>query len=210
MRNLYCWFACAVIISILVIFLTGCGISFRPRSYDAPPEDDVYYEERNYGSYYDTAPAPRTYYYHDPTYDPWTMGTYYQYYSGPPRADRDSSGSTTGSAQSESKRPAVKARDSASVNQSNAPNKERASLRSDKLGMRERRKVGSEPTSSSINRQEVKRNVRRGTAQAPQRKESTNESREKRRREQAQASSRKTRSESAKPESEESEEEGKE
>ena len=98
MRNFHYRFMFAIIISALTIFLAGCAIGIRPRDYDEIQEDDVYYEESVYGSYYNTGYRPSSSHYYDPNYDPWTMGTYYQNYSGPPRTDRSSGSSNASSA----------------------------------------------------------------------------------------------------------------
>lgn len=177
MRTLYCRIVFVVMISTLIIFLAGCAIGIRPRSYDVPPEDDTYYEESVYSSYYDVGPRTSIHY-SDPNYDPWTMGTYYQRYSGTPRADRSSGSSDTGGARSENKRPAVKGRDSTSVHQSRAPSNEGTSLRR-KSTVRERRKTSSEPSSSSTTHQKVRRDVKQRRTQTSRKKEPAHEKQKK-------------------------------
>ncbi len=88
MKNLNCRFVFAAMIPALIIFLSGCSIGVKPRSRDVPPDDDVYYEESDSGSYYRRS---NSYRHSDANYDPWTMGTYYEHYSGPARSNSSSS-----------------------------------------------------------------------------------------------------------------------
>jgi hypothetical protein len=164
-KILHCRIAFVVTISTSIILLAGCAIGIRPGSYDVPPEDDAYYEESVYSNYYNVGTWTSSYDY-DSGYDPWTMDTYYQYYSGSPRADRSSGSSSTGGARSEGDRPAMKGRDSTSIYQSRAPGSERSSIR-------RRRTASSEPSSSSVTRQKVKRDVKRETTQTSREKDSS-------------------------------------
>jgi hypothetical protein len=175
MRDLHCGLIFAVIMSTLVIFLAGCAIGVRPRSYDVPAEDDAYYEEPVYGPYYGVGTGQSDYY-RDPSYDPWTMSTYYQYYSGPPRTDRSSDSQTAGGTESENKRPAVKSRNSTSVHQSRAPSSERVSSTKERTGTQRSKNTSSESGRSPINRQKVRTNTRRGTTQTVQEEQQADES----------------------------------
>ena len=183
-RRYYCSIF-TILICSLVIFLVGCGISVRPRSYDVPPDDDGHYEESAYSSYYRSTPRTEVYHY-DTSYDPWTMGTYYQHYSGSPRASGSSGSSSTSTDRVESKRPEVRGRDSASVNQSRAPSKEKASLKRNRSSIRERTERSSETNHSSITRQKARRETQRGKTNTTQRSQSNTGSHAKQRREQRQ------------------------
>lgn len=158
MRVLYCRFVFAVTISTLLIFLAGCAIGIRPRSHDAPTEDYDYHEESIHRPYYDAGAGSRTYYY-DSNYDPWTMGTYYQHYSGPPRSSGSSDSSNASSTRSETKRPAVKGRDSTSVRQSKAPSNGTTSLRKNRSSISGQTETSSESSSSSVAHRKVRRNA---------------------------------------------------
>ena len=153
MRDSHSKLISVVIMSaLLVTFLAGCGVSVRPRAYEAPLEDDTYYESSPYGSFYGSGSG--NYYYADPNYDPWTMGTYYQNYSGPYAGSTGSSSSSSGTSV-ERDRPTAKTRDSSSILQSQAP-----SLRKSRSSIRERTTTGetsSESKSASITSQKRKR-----------------------------------------------------
>jgi len=201
MRRLHCRPVVAFIIPVMVVFLAGCGVSVKPRSYDVPPEEDAYYEESGYGSYYDSGPRVNTYHYYDPNYDPWTMGSYYQYYSGPPRTGGSSGGSGTGTLQSEnnrveSKQPTEQSRTSVSPRKSKAPSSERSSSvrnRASRLSQQDKTRRSSrsavsdqkvrssarQKTDRSANRVQVKkREVRTRTTTRKTRQKSDNEKEE--------------------------------
>ncbi len=182
MRNFHYRFMFAIIISALAIFLAGCAIGIRPRDYDEIPEDDVYYEESVYGSY-NTGYYPSSSHYCDPNYDPWTMGTYYQNYSGPPRTDRSSGSSNASNARADNKRPAVKGRDSTSTHQTKAPDKGTTSIKRTRSTSRQYNKSSS----SSVSHRKA-RSTSRGTTQ---KKQTTDKSRVSRRRTQTRTSSQK-------------------
>lgn|GEM_PF-1733558 len=201
MRRLHCRPVVAFIIPVMVVFLAGCGVSVKPRSYDVPPEEDAYYRESGYGSYYDSGPRVNTYHYSDPNYDPWTMGSYYQYYSGPPRTGGSSGGSGTGTLQSEnnrveSKQPTEQNRTSVSPRKSKAPSSERSSSvrnRASRLSQQDKTRRSSrsavsdqkvrssarQQTDRSANRVQVKkREVRTRTTTRKTRQKSDNEKEE--------------------------------
>lgn len=205
MRRLYCCFISAVIISTLIMFLAGCSIGVRSRSDDAPPEDDVYREESAHDSYYDGGPRSRVYYYQNPNYDPWKTGTYYQYYSGPPRADRGSGVSAPAGTEDENKRPAVKARDSSSASQSKTSSSEKSGPRRERTSVRGRTKTESKSSRSSTTDQKVKRNAKRRVTQTSQKKQSAHESQVKQRN--TQTTPQRTRRKTVKSEIKEKEEE---
>ena len=151
--------------ALLVVFLVGCGISVKPRAYEVPLEDDTYYEGSPYGSY--SGSGSSTYYYADPNYDPWTMGVYYQNYSGPYTGNTGSSGSSSGTSV-ERDRPTEKTRDSSSALQSQAPSRSAPTLRKSRSSIRERtttRQTSSQSKSSSITSQKRKRQSARNTNQ---------------------------------------------
>lgn len=199
MRNLNCRFVFAAIIPALIIFLSGCSIGIKPRSRDVPPEDDVYYEESNYDSYYRRS---NSYRYNNPNYDPWTMGTYYQNYSGPARSNSGSGGSSAASVQSGNKRPTVKDRNSTSVNQPKAPaSNDDSNQKRNRSSIRKRRKTSSQISESA------QRKVRRaGNSRKSQEKKTANTARAKRKRTEIQKTSQKARPEQAKPATAEEEE----
>jgi len=161
MRTLYCRLIFVFIVPILITFLAGCAM-------DVPQEDEVYYGGSVYDPYYDAGSPMRAYDY-DPSYDPWTVSTYYQYYIDVSGADASPGSSNTGGTRSEGRRSFATGGDFTSVHQSRAPSDERASLR--RSAIRERRGAASESSSSSITRQKVRRDVRRGTTQTSQKGE---------------------------------------
>lgn len=159
MRSLYCRFAFLVIIPALIILLSGCAIGIKPRSHDVPPEDDAYYEESGYGSYYGSYSRSGGYSRYNSSYDPWTMDTYYQHYSSTPRSG--SGGSSTSSAKSEVKRPTAKDRDSTSVSQSETPaGSEGSNPKGSRSSTRERRKPNSQVGNSRSRRARTDTNRR--------------------------------------------------
>jgi len=160
MRTLYCRLIFVFIVPILITFLAGCAM-------DVPQEDEVYYGGSVYDPYYDAGSPMRAYDY-DPSYDPWTVSTYYQYYIDVSGADASPGSSNTGGTRSEGRRSFATGGDFTSVHQSRAPSDERASLR--RSAIRERG-TASESSSSSITRQKVRRDVRRGTTQTSQKGE---------------------------------------
>ena len=202
MRRLHCRLIFAFIIPVIVVFLAGCAVSVKPRSYDVPPEEDAYYEESGYGSYYDSGPRVNTYYYSDPNYDPWTMGSYYQYYSGPPRTGGSSGGSGTGTLRSEnnrveSKQPTEQSRTSVSPRESKAPSSARSSSvrnRASRLSQRDTTRRSSRSTVSD-------QKVRSKTEQQTDR--SANRVQVKKREVQTRTTTQKTRQKSEKEEDEE-------
>ena len=189
----------AVIISIPIMFLIGgCAIGVKPRSYDVPSEDDAHYEESARDYYYNTG-TPTNIHHYDPNYDPWTMGTYYQYYSGSPRSSINSGSSNTSSTRRENTKPAVKDRNSTSVSQPKAPSNPRSSLRKDREA---NKRTNSESRSSSVTQQKVKRSSKRGTTQTSRKTQSTDGSNTKQKKTRTPTSQQKTRREPVKSESE--------
>ena len=202
MRHLYCHFIFTVMISTMIAFLVGCAIGVKPRDYDAPPEDDVYYEESVYGSYYDAGSRSNVYHHYDPNYDPWTMSTYYQNYSGPARTGGSSSSSDTSGIRSENRRPDVKSRDS--TYQSKAPGSEGNSLRKNRSTVSEYRETSSKD--SPISRQKVRKDIRRETTRTSQKTRSEDDSQEKRRGTSTRTTSQKSRLNETEPQKEEEKE----
>lgn len=190
MEKLHCHIAFVAMIFALIILLGGCAIGIRPKSHDESSEDDAYYEESYGGSPYNLGSRSGAYYHHDPNYDPWTMGTYYQYYSGPARSDR---GSDTGSSRTENKRPTSNSRDSVSGSQSKAPNNEETSLRKSRSSIRDHRKKTSEPVSSPISSQKVRSGSKRNSSRTPKKTRLSNETDAKRRQSRPQINSQKVR-----------------
>lgn len=176
MKNLRCWSVFAVIL-LIIMFLTGCAIGVRPRSYDVPPDIEDS-EKPGYDAYYDTAvPQTNIHYYYDSGYDPWTMGNYYQY-SGPPRAYGGSGSSDSDNAQAESKRPSVKGRDSISA----SPRNEQTNLKRDMPGVGNQSGTSSVSNESAVNSQKVRKDVRRERTKVSRDNQTTSEPSTKQRR----------------------------
>jgi len=202
MKNLSCRFVFAAIIPALIIFLSGCAIGIKSRSRDVSSEDDVYYEESDYDSYSGVRRSS-SHLYSDPNYDPWTMGTYYQNYSGPASSNSGSSGSSAASIQSTNKRPTVKDRNSTSVSQPKAPaSSDDSNQKRNRSSIRKRRETSSQ-ISESANRK-VRRDA---TNRASQENQAANAASAKRRRTETQKTSQKSRPKQAKSATEEEEEE---
>lgn len=168
MRCLHCRPVVAFIIPAMVAFLAGCAVSVKPRAYDVPPEDDAYYEESGYGSYYGSGPRVNTYYYYDPNYDPWTMGSYYQYYSGPPRTGESSGGSGTSTLRSENnrvenKQPTEQSRTSISPRESKAPSSERSSSVRSRVSRLSQQDTTRQSSRSTVSNQKVRSSTRQQT-----------------------------------------------
>ena len=177
--------AFAVIIFALIVLLSGCAIGIRPRSHDASSEDDIYYEEAVSDSYSSSTGSRSSDYHRDPNYNPWTMGTYYQYYSGPSRAG----GSDTESNLSESKRPAVSSRDSASQ----APGDNSKSLKTNRSSIRDLRKQEPAPVPSPITRQKARTTTQQSSSRTSQREKASEEASAKQRQPRPQINSQKAR-----------------
>ncbi len=168
MRCLHCRLVFAFIVPVMLVFLAGCGVSVKPRSYDVPPEEDAYYEESGYGSYYDSGSRVNTYHYYDPNYDPWTMGSYYQYYSGPPRTGGNSGGSGTGTLRSEnnqveSKQPTEQSRTSVSPRESKAPSSEISSSVRSRASRLSQQDTTRRSSRSTVSDQKVRSSARQQT-----------------------------------------------
>ena len=176
MRRLHCRPIFALIIPVMVVFLAGCGVSVKPRSYDVPPEEDAYYEESGYSSYYDSGPRVNTYHYYDPNYDPWTMGSYYQYYSGPPRTGGSSGGSGTGTLRSENnrvenKQPTEQSRTSVSPRESKAPSSARSSSVRSRASRLSQQNTTRQSSRSAVSNQKVRSSARQQTDRSANRVE---------------------------------------
>jgi hypothetical protein len=202
MRRLHCRPVVAFIIPVMVVFLAGCAVSVKPRAYDVSPEDDAYYEESGYSSYYDSGPRVNTYHYYDPNYDPWTMGSYYQYYSGPSRTGGSSGGSGTGTLRSENdrvenKQPTEQSRTSVSPREAKAPSSARSSSVRSRASRLSQRDTTRRSSRSAVSDQKVRRSARQQTDQ------SANRVQVKKREVQTRTTTRKTRQKSEKEEDEE-------
>ena len=176
MRHLHCRLIFAFMIPVLVVFLAGCGVSVKPRAYDVPPEEDAYYEGSGYSSYYDSGPRVNTYHYYDPNYDPWTMGSYYQYYSGPSRAGGGSGGSGTGTLRSqnnrvENKQPTEQSRTSVSPRESKAPSSARSSSVRSRASRLSQRDTNRQSNRSAVSNQKVRTSTRQQTDRSANRVE---------------------------------------
>lgn len=189
--------AFAVMIFALIVLLSGCAIGIRPRSHEASSEDDIYYEEAVYDSYSNLGSRSGTYH-HDPNYDPWTMGTYYQYYSGPSRTGS----SDTGSNLNDSKRPAVSSRDSASQ----APGDNTKSLKTSRSSIRDLRKQEPAPVPSPISSQKARINTERTSTRTSQRTKASDDASAKQRQIREQINSQKSRIEPDEPKDDEEQE----
>lgn len=154
MKELRLCIILSIILFILSMFINGCAIGIKPRSYEVPPEGQ-YYSDTTYDSYY-TSPRASTYYYYDPNYDPWTMGTYYQHYSGPPQTYGSPGGS---SSYIENKRPDSSGSDSAS--QSQAPGDRDINSKTDRSSIRNRDNITPGSSESSMDSQKVRREIPR-------------------------------------------------
>jgi hypothetical protein len=139
----------SAIIFSSIILLAGCSVGIRPAYYDLPPMDDnqIYYGEPAYSPGYYTTPYKYDY---GSTYDPWTMGTYYNY-TPPQRVSRDSqsSASSDSSNTNDDKRPTMRDRGTSSDTQSLAPKRESSSLRTERVAQRTTETSTSSATSSA-------------------------------------------------------------
>lgn len=206
MRNMRFYLIIGIAVSILAVSLSGCAVGIKPRSYDAPPESDVYYEESTYDSYYDTVPRSSSRRYYDPGYDPWTMGTYYQHYSGPSHSSADSGGSGTSSIRSESERPADKSRNATSTIETRAPaSSDTPSLKRSRTDLQERVKTSTHISDSA--RRKVKRD--REPSITPSKSEQDNSTDTKQRRVRSQQSSQESPPQETESKTEEEDEETK-
>ncbi len=140
----------ALIFSLLIL-LAGCSVGIRPAYYDLPPIDDNqnYYGEPAYSPGYYTPPPPYKYDY-GTTYDPWTMGTYYDY-TPPQRVSRDSQTATSSASSSTTgdKRPTMRDRSTSTDADSLAPKRESSSLRRERISQRTKDTSSGSATSST-------------------------------------------------------------
>lgn len=127
-KLLYC-----AIIPFFIAVLTGCSVGIRPAYYDLPPLDSsqYYYGEPVSNQYYNISPPLPSYSYgYSSGYDPWSMGTYYDY--NLPQRTGYSSGISTGSSTStwdSSNRPSMRDRGTSASYESKAPANDQSFLR---------------------------------------------------------------------------------
>ena len=141
MKGLMNLLSYSTVILIIITILTGCSVGIRPAYYDLPPLDSnqYYYGESVPSQYYNVSPPPQSYNYSTGSgYDPWTMGTYYDY-SPPQRtgySSGNSSGSSTNSAWDSDNRPSMKDRGTTASSDSKAPANEQPNLRREQTAQR--------------------------------------------------------------------------
>jgi len=129
-----------LIISALSIMLfAGCSVGIRPAYYDLPPIDQNQnpYGVPAYNEYY--SPQTNYKYEYSSSYDPWTMGNYYDNYTPPSRVSRDSQASSNSSDSSSSigeRRPSVQNRGTESPQNTMAPQKQ--NTRREKIAQRDK------------------------------------------------------------------------
>jgi hypothetical protein len=163
-------FTFAVILCVITI-IAGCSVGIRPAYYDLPPSDNNNY---NYGesayNQYNAAPTSSDYRYdYSSTYDPWTMGNYYENYSPPQRSSNVQASTDSNSPWVGDKKPVMKDRGTVVGSESKAPVSDSANLRRERVVQRENAsKDTAESSTSSIVNQKTRRNVRRDTPQANQ------------------------------------------
>jgi hypothetical protein len=152
-----------------ITIIAGCSVGIRPAYYDLPPQDNnnYVYGEPAYSQYYNTASSEYRYNYNS-TYDPWTMGTYYENYSPPQRSSSQTSSVSSNSPWTDDKRPVMQDRGTASSSESKAPKTDTASLRRDRTVQSENASNSTDASTSSIVDRKTKRNVRRDVPQVNQ------------------------------------------
>jgi hypothetical protein len=163
-------FSFAVILCVVTI-IAGCSVGIRPAYYDLPPSDNNNY---NYGesayNQYNATPASSDYRYdYSSTYDPWTMGNYYENYSPPQRSgNAQASTDSSNSPWVGDNKPVMKDRGTVVGSESKAPS-DSTNLRRERVIQRENAsKDTAESSTSSIVNQKTRRNVRRDTPQVNQ------------------------------------------
>lgn len=152
MKELKLCITLAIILFILSMFLSGCSIGIKPKSYDVPPDNLYYSQDTSYGSYSSYSKSS-AYYYSDPNYSPWTMGTYYQNYSGPPKTYGVPGGSSSyidSGKRSDSG-------SSVSASQSQAP----TSSKMDRSSIRNRSNITPVPSDTSMTSQKIRSEISR-------------------------------------------------
>jgi len=154
----------SAIIPFIITILTGCSVGIRPAYYDLPPLDSnqYYYGEPVSNQYYNVSPPlPNYSYSYGSGYDPWTMGTYYDY--NPPQRTGYSSGDSSSSntaAWDSSNRPSMRDRGVSSSYESKAPTNDQSYLRRERIAQ-------DSSTSDSANRK-VRRNTNQNSSQSDQ------------------------------------------
>ncbi|MGB9596163.1 MAG: hypothetical protein ACPL7B_07760 [Candidatus Poribacteria bacterium] len=150
MKNLIKLFYFAII-PFFIAVLTGCSVGIRPAYYDLPPLDSsqYYYGEPVNNQYYNvSSPLPS----YSSGYDPWTMGTYYDY--NPPQRTGYSSGVSASSGTStwdSSNRPSMRDRGTSSSYESKAPVNDQSYLR--------RERTVQDSSTSDVASRKMRRNV---------------------------------------------------
>lgn len=129
-----------VYIIFALVILSGCSVSLRPEpSERSDSESGYYYGDSAYRYYYGLpAPAVYDYYEYSSSYNPWTMGTYYENYSPPKRNNATSdTNNSKASITNENQRPSIRNNDQSTVSQPKAPVNESSSLRRERTVERE-------------------------------------------------------------------------
>jgi len=170
-KNLYkSLFTFTIILSFITI-IAGCSVGIRPAYYDLPPQDNSYnYGEPAYNQNYNVTPPTSDYRYdYSSTYDPWTMGNYYENYNPPQRTSRDTqtSNDSSNSPWVGDKRPVMQDRGNVTSSESKAP-KDSTNLRRERIVQRENTSKEAEPSTSSTVENKKMRNVRRDIPQGNQ------------------------------------------
>lgn len=169
-KNLYrSLFIFAVILCVVTI-IAGCSVGIRPAYYDLPPLDNNNYGESAYNQYNATPTSSDYRYDYSSTYDPWTMGNYYDNYSPPQRSGNvQASTDSSNSPWVDDKRPVMKDRGTVTGSESKAPRDDSANLRRERVIQREKAsKDTAESSNSSTVNQKTMRNVRRDVPQVNQ------------------------------------------
>jgi hypothetical protein len=112
-----------------VFIIAGCSVGIRPAYYDLPPieNNQSYYGEPAYNYYPDSQQTEYKYGY-DSTYDPWTMGTYYNY-TPPKRVERETeASSSSNSISTNERRPYIRDRNTSTDSSSMSPRRENIAI----------------------------------------------------------------------------------
>ena len=179
MKNLLNPLFTFVVILCVITIIAGCSVGIRPAYYDLPPLDNNYnYGEPAYSQYSNATPPPDYNYRYDysSTYDPWTMGSYYDNYTPPQRSGKDTQTSTDSSNSPwvGDKRPVMRDRGNISSSEPKAPRDDSANIRRDRTVQRENpTKNSTEPSTSSVVNHKARRNVRRDVPQVNQEQSSS-------------------------------------
>jgi hypothetical protein len=163
----------SIVLLFIATILTGCSVGIRPAYYDLPPldSDQYYYGESTYSQYYNVSPPPPNYNYSTGSvggYDPWTMGTYYDY-SPPQRTGYSSGASSSSSANTtwdSDNRPSMKDRGTAASNDPKAPANEQPNLRRERTA--QRNSSSSDSSTSPIISHKTKRDTTQDSSKSDQ------------------------------------------